>query len=64
MTTVVTTTTTNSIEQYLGARAEYLLSLRNPKIPRSRLNLPGPDVVDRIYTPPDRNSQNGAHRSD
>ena len=57
MTTVVTTTITNSLEQYLGARAEYLLSFRNPKIPRSRLNLPGPDVVDRIYAASDRNNQ-------
>lgn len=41
MTTAVTTTITNHIEQYLGTRAEYLLSFRNPKIPRSRLNLRG-----------------------
>ena len=45
------------INQILGANAENLLSHTCTTIPRDRLHLPGPDVVDRIYGPSDRNIQ-------
>ena len=44
-----------STEQYLGASAEELLGFSNPRIPKERLHLPGPDVVDRIYAQSNRN---------
>jgi class I fructose-bisphosphate aldolase len=57
MNATLTTEMHSSIDRYLGSRAETLLSFRNPKIPRSRLHLPGPDVVDRIYALSDRKPQ-------
>ena len=45
------------IEEWLGARAGYLLEFSTPKIPRERLHLPGPDIVDRIYAASDRNNR-------
>ncbi|HML18731.1 MAG TPA: class I fructose-bisphosphate aldolase [Bryobacteraceae bacterium] len=48
---------TTSIEQLLGDKAEYLLAFDHPKIPRERLHLPGPDAVDRLYAPSDRNNR-------
>ena len=45
------------INQILGANAENLLSHTCNTIPKDRLHLPGPDVVDRIYGPSDRNIQ-------
>ncbi|HYM11739.1 MAG TPA: hypothetical protein VEU62_13470, partial [Bryobacterales bacterium] len=50
-------TATTVIEQHLGDRAEYLLGFSNPKIPRSRLHLPGPDTVDRLFAGSDRNNR-------
>src|SRR6185437_8372910 len=47
----------NDIEHHLGSRAEILLNFKEPKIPRSRLHLPGPNVVDRIYALSDRKPQ-------
>jgi fructose-bisphosphate aldolase, class I len=47
----------NNIAQLLGDRAESLLSFKNPKIPKERLHLPGPDVVDRLYAVSDRNNR-------
>jgi len=49
------TATTSSIQTYLGAKADALLGFNSPKIPKSRLHLPGPDFVDRIWAPSDRN---------
>jgi class I fructose-bisphosphate aldolase len=46
-----------SIAHLLGDKAEYLLNFKNPKISRERLHLPGPDVVDRIYSATDRNNR-------
>src|SRR5512142_1696152 len=46
-----------SIAQLLGDKADYLLNFRNPKIPKERLHLPGPDVVDRLYAVSDRNNR-------
>jgi fructose-bisphosphate aldolase, class I len=45
----------SNIEQMLGAKAESLLSFKSPKISKERLNLPGPDFIDRIYASTDRN---------
>src|SRR3954465_2788724 len=46
-----------SIEQQLGEKADFLLNFKNPKISRDRLHLPGPDVVDRLYSVSDRNNR-------
>src|SRR5438034_860197 len=47
----------NSIASLLGDKAEYLLNFKNPKISKTRLHLPGPDVVDRLYGVSDRNNR-------
>jgi class I fructose-bisphosphate aldolase len=52
---MATTTSTGSIETYLGAKAEYFLGYKTPKISKERLHLPGPDFVDRIYAASNRN---------
>ncbi len=44
-------------EQYLGDAAESLLGFSNPRIPKERLHLPGPDFVDRIFAPSNRNAR-------
>jgi class I fructose-bisphosphate aldolase len=46
-----------TITQYLGDKADYLLNFKDPKIPKERLHLPGPDFVDRIFAPSDRNNR-------
>src|SRR5437773_11624063 len=46
-----------SIAQLLGDKAESLLNFKNPKIPKERLHLPAPDVVDRIFAVSDRNNR-------
>src|SRR5690242_12126317 len=46
-----------TIAHVLGDKAEYLLNFNNPKIPKERLHLPGPDVVDRLYAVSDRNNR-------
>jgi len=45
----------SSITQLLGDKADFLLNFKNPKISKDRLHLPGPDIVDRIYSVSDRN---------
>ncbi len=52
---MATTTATSSIQQYLGTKADSLLGFRAPKIAKERLHLPGPDFIDRIFAPSDRN---------
>ena len=52
---MATITAASSIQQYLGAKADSLLGFRSPKIAKERLHLPGPDFVDRIFGPSDRN---------
>src|SRR5213594_357492 len=47
----------STISQLLGDKAESLLNFSKPKIPRERLHLPGPDVVDRLFTVSDRNNR-------
>jgi class I fructose-bisphosphate aldolase len=53
---MATTTSTGNIETYLGAKAEYFLGYKTPKIAKERLHLPGPDFIDRVWTLSDRNS--------
>jgi len=52
---MATTTSTGKIETYLGAKAEYFLGFKTPKIAKERLHLPGPDFVDRVYAASNRN---------
>ena len=52
---MATITTPSSIQQLLGSRADSLLGFTAPKISKERLHLPGPDFVDRIFGPSDRN---------
>lgn len=47
----------NSIEKYLGDRAEYLLRFDAPKIPSKSLHLPGPEYLDRVFAASDRNNR-------
>src|SRR5207249_10966097 len=46
-----------SISQLLRDKAESLLGFTKPKIARERLNMPGPDIVDRIFSGSDRNNR-------
>jgi class I fructose-bisphosphate aldolase len=46
-----------SIAQLLGDKAESLLSFNNPRIPKQRLHIPGPDFVDQIFAVSDRNNR-------
>src|SRR6201981_1941266 len=43
------------VDTYLGAKAEYLLGFKSPKISKERLHLPGPKFIDEIYAVSDRN---------
>src|SRR5271169_2495915 len=58
------TATASAIEQLLGAKAEFLLGFKSPKITKERLHLPGPDFIDRVYAASDRNLRvlNNLHR--
>jgi class I fructose-bisphosphate aldolase len=49
------TATVSSVQTYLGSKADYLLGFDKPKISKDRLHLPGPDFVDRVWAPSDRN---------
>jgi fructose-bisphosphate aldolase, class I len=49
------TVSPTSLEQYLGNAAEDLLGFNNPRIPKERLHVPGPDFVDRIFAQSNRN---------
>src|SRR5262250_2517971 len=51
---MATTATMGKIGTYLGPKAEYLLGFKSPKIAKERLNLPGPDFIDRVYGISDR----------
>ena len=53
----VSSTASSSIENYLGDKAASLLGFSNPKISKERLHLPGPDTVDRLFRPSDRNNR-------
>ncbi|HLH70212.1 MAG TPA: class I fructose-bisphosphate aldolase [Candidatus Dormibacteraeota bacterium] len=52
---MATATTLNRIEEILGAEATDLLEHRCQTIPKEQLHLPGPDFVDRVWAPSDRN---------
>ncbi|MGB2624380.1 MAG: class I fructose-bisphosphate aldolase [Candidatus Acidiferrum sp.] len=52
---MATITSAGNIETYLGAKAEYYLGYKTPKISKERLHLPGPDFVDRVYAASNRN---------
>jgi class I fructose-bisphosphate aldolase len=54
---MATTLSNSQITQYLGDKADYLLGFKAPKIARERLNLPGPDFVDRVCSLSDRNNR-------
>jgi class I fructose-bisphosphate aldolase len=54
---MATTTSTGSIETYLGAKAEFYLGYKTPKVAKERLHLPGPDFVDRVYAASNRNTR-------
>ncbi|OGO25656.1 MAG: fructose-bisphosphate aldolase, partial [Chloroflexi bacterium RBG_16_51_16] len=45
------------IESLLGEKADMLLGFNSPKIPRERLNVPGPDFIDRVFAQSDRNNR-------
>jgi fructose-bisphosphate aldolase, class I len=45
------------ISSLLGDKADYLLNFKNPKIAKDRIHVPGPDFVDRIFAPSDRNNR-------
>ncbi len=47
----------DSIVTTLGDRADYYLKFDKPKIAKDRLHVPGPDWVDRIFGPTDRNNR-------
>ena len=46
-----------TIEKHLGEKADYYLKFNTPKIAKNRLHVPGPDWVDRIFAPSDRNNR-------
>jgi len=46
-----------NIAKLLGDKADSLLNFKNPKISKDRLHIPGPDFVDRIFIPSDRNNR-------
>lgn len=54
---MATITGAGKIETYLGAKAEYYLGYKTPKISKERLHLPGPDFIDRVWTISDRSSR-------
>jgi class I fructose-bisphosphate aldolase len=45
------------IAKLLGDKADSLLNFKNPKIPKERLHIPGPDAVDRLFSVSDRNNR-------
>src|SRR4051812_47413192 len=45
------------IAKLLGDKADHLLNFKNPKIAKSRLHLPGPDFIDRVFSVSDRNDR-------
>ena len=47
----------SAILKALGDKADYYLGFATPKISKDRLHLPGPDFVDKIFAPSDRNNR-------
>jgi class I fructose-bisphosphate aldolase len=54
-TVTATPTALSRIEELLGGEASALLEHRSETVPASSLHLPGPDFVDRVVAPSDRN---------
>jgi len=50
-------TSTVAIEKHLGDKAKHVLEFDQPKIPKERLHLPGPDFLDRVLALSDRNNR-------
>ncbi len=48
---------TSPVETLLGDRAEWLLGFNSPKISKDRLQLPGPDFLERVFMLSDRNNR-------
>ena len=46
-----------SIETLLADKSDSLLGFNNPKIAKERLHLPGPDVIDRLFSVSNRNNR-------
>jgi fructose-bisphosphate aldolase, class I len=46
-----------AIADLLGSEADSLLNFDSPKIPKSRLHVPGPDFVERVHAFSDRSNQ-------
>lgn len=47
----------DTIAQHLGDQADYYLNHQCKTVDKSLIHLPGPDFVDRVFQPTDRNSQ-------
>ncbi len=47
--------TIDKIVELLGDKADYLLNYKTKTIPKEKLHLPGPDFVDRVVFPSNRN---------
>ena len=47
----------DQITAALGDKADYFLKFDKPRISKDRLHVPGPDWVDRIFAPSDRNNR-------
>lgn len=48
---------TTDIQSLLGDKAKSLLGFNSPKISKERLQLPGPDFLDRVFAQSDRNNR-------
>ena len=48
---------TTDIASLLGDKAESLLGFKSPKIPKERLQLAGPDFLERVFVQSDRNNR-------
>lgn len=46
-----------TIKNFLGDEADYLLNFDNPKITKEAIHVPGPSFVDRIFVDSDRSTQ-------
>ena len=46
-----------SISKLLGQEAKYLLEHKSKTVPQAQLNLPGPDFVDKVFGPSNREPQ-------
>ena len=46
-----------TIKDFLGEEADYLLNFNEPKISKESLHIPGPDFIDRIFMDSDRSTR-------